>query len=183
MVVAPVTVPVLLRAAPVQVASVNCAPEVKPPPDTVIGYVPAMLGTADGVISLISLPVTVKRAADVDTPPSGLVTVKVYVPGVADAWLTMFSGVTEVVSEVAGAVVVPVVAVTVTLVNFVPSTALVRNTAGWPTKDPVRVTVTAPFPTTSAIVAGVAAETEGAAFTVNAPAKVPVPLLSVVVMG
>ena len=61
---APVTVPVLLRAAPVQVASVNCAPEVKPPPDTVIGYVPATRGTADGLISLISLPVTVKRAAE-----------------------------------------------------------------------------------------------------------------------
>jgi hypothetical protein len=95
----------------------------------------------------------------------------------------MFSGVTEVVSEVAGAVVVPVVVVTVTLVNFVPSAELVRNTTGWPTKDPVRVTVAAVFPAVSAIVAGVAAETDGAAFTVNAPAKVPVPLLSVVVMG
>jgi hypothetical protein len=188
-VVAPVTVPVLSRVT--RVASVaphalraSVALEAKPPPFTVIGYEPSTKGTADGLISLISLPVTVKRAADVDVPPSGLVTVKVYVPGVADELLTKFSGVTEVVSDVDGkAVVPPVPPVTVTPVNFVPSTVLARNTTGVPTKDPVRVTVTAAFPAVSAIVAGVAAETDGGAFTLNTPASVPVPLLSVTVMG
>jgi hypothetical protein len=79
--------------------------------------------------------------------------------------------------------VVPVVAVTVTPVNFVPSTELVRNTPGVPTKDPARTTDTAAFPAVSAIVAGVAEETDGGAFTVNAPASVPVPLLSTTVTG
>jgi hypothetical protein len=140
--------------------------------------------TADGVISLISLPVTVNRAAEVEVPPSGLTTVKVYVPGVADALLTMFSGTIEVVNDVDGARVVPLVPpVTVTPVNFVPSTVLVRNTTGVPTKDPVRVTVSAVLPAVSATDAGDAAETEGAAFTENALARVPVPLLSVTVMG
>jgi hypothetical protein len=95
----------------------------------------------------------------------------------------MFSGVTEVVNDVAGARVVPPLAVTVTPVNFVPSTVLVRNTTGVPTKEPVRVTVSGVKAAVSAMDAGEAAETDGAAFTLNAPARVPVPLLSVTVMG
>jgi hypothetical protein len=110
--------------------------------------------------------------------------VKVYVPGVADAPSTKFFGVTETVNDEDGEAVVPVVpAVSVTPVNFVPSTVLVRNTTGAPTKEPVRTTDSGVKAAVSAIDAGVAAVTDGAAFTVNAPARVPVPLLSVTVMG
>jgi hypothetical protein len=126
----------------------------------------------------------VKRAADVVVPPSGSVAVKVYVPGVADAPSTKFSGVTETVNDEDGEAVVPAVpAVSFTPVNFVPSTVLVRNTTGAPTKEPARTTDSGVKAAVSAIDAGVAEVTDGAAFTVNAPASVPVPSLSVTVMG
>lgn len=180
------TVPALARATSVvpQPERASVAVDEKPPPVTVIGYEPTTKGTADGLISLISLPVTVKRAADVVVPPSGSVTVKVYVPGVADAPSTKFFGVIETVNDADGEAVVPVVpAVSVTPVNFVPSTVLVRDTTGAPTKEPARTTDSGVKAAVSAIVAGVAEVTVGAAFTVNAPARVPVPWLSVTVMG
>jgi hypothetical protein len=100
-VVAPETLPVEPKVTPVQVPSVSVALEAKPLPVTVIAVVPATSATADGVTSLISLPVIVKTDPDVVEPPSGFVTVTVYAPVVAGPPVTEFVGSTLTVRLVA----------------------------------------------------------------------------------
>ena len=75
--VVPPTVPVEPRVTLAQPARVSVALEEKPLPVTVIGVVAAIKATADGVTSLISLPLIVKTEPVVTEPPSGFVTVTV----------------------------------------------------------------------------------------------------------
>jgi hypothetical protein len=78
----------------------SVALEEKPLPVTVIGVEEAVAvttGTADGVTSLISLPLIVKTEPETTEPPSGFVTVTVYVPIVAGAPETEFVGSTATV--------------------------------------------------------------------------------------
>jgi hypothetical protein len=80
---------------PEQVPRVSVALEEKPLPEIVMGVVAATAATAEGVTSLISLPLIVKTAPEVTEPPSGLVTVTVYVPIVAGPPVTEFVGSTS----------------------------------------------------------------------------------------
>jgi hypothetical protein len=62
---------------------------------------------AEGLALLITMPVTVNRAVEVKVPPSGFVTVTVYVPGVAELPVTEFVGLTKVAIVVVGADTLP----------------------------------------------------------------------------
>jgi hypothetical protein len=98
--VAPPTVSVVARVIPAETQAeerASVAFEEKPLPVTVIGVVAATKGTADGLTSLISLPVIVKTEPEVTEPPSGFVTVTVYAPTVAGPPVTEFVGSTPTV--------------------------------------------------------------------------------------
>jgi hypothetical protein len=94
-------VPRVIPAFTQAVERASVAVEEKPLPVTVIGVVTATGATADGVTSLISLPLIVKTEPEVIEPPSGFVTVTVYAPMVAGVPFTEFVGSTFTVRLVA----------------------------------------------------------------------------------
>jgi hypothetical protein len=155
------------------------APDWKPPPVMVTGTFVAEvgIGVAEGLRFVTAIPVTLKMAPEVPLPPSALVTVTVYVPGVAVPLVTEFVGVTGT------EMVVAFVTVTDPTVSVVPFTELVKVTDA-PATNPVPVTVTvvaAGAGTESTTFVGLTAVTVGAALTVIALARVAVPLSSTTV--
>lgn len=200
-VVALVTVPVEVKAAPVQVPRVRVAVEENPLPVMVIGVVPATAATADGVTSLISLPLTVKTEPEVTVPPSGFVTVTVYAPIVAGEPLTEFVGSTCTVRlveltkvaepwhetvpppQVDGAMLLVPVVVNVpleSLARVVPFVAFTIDTVAPETKpEPVTVTGVDIGVARSTIPAGLTEVNDGSALTTTPVAFVTVPPSSV----
>jgi hypothetical protein len=183
----------------------SVALEEKPLPVTVIGtLVATTAGTADGVTSLISLPLIVKTEFVVTDPPSGFVTVTLYVPTVAGPPFTEFVGSTYAVrllalAQVAApwhddaepdpqvdtamylvALVVKPSAELASLARVVPFVAFTMLTVAPETKPaPVTVTVVAVGAARSTRPAGLTEVTEGSASTTMALATVSVPPSSV----
>ncbi|MGA7834064.1 MAG: hypothetical protein WCA31_02535 [Acidimicrobiales bacterium] len=189
---------VAATVTPVQTETATVGPVWKPEPVIVTGsaVVPAPgTATAEGLRLLTPIPVIVKIAAVVTVPPSGFVTVTVYVPGVAELPVTEFEELIFTLNDVAlTKVAVPCTPVVTfpavnapvadsVLASVVPFTVLVRVTVAPVTKPvPVMTSVvtgavgvesTAP-PTLSEL-------TVGAASTVIAFARVAVPLSSTTV--
>jgi hypothetical protein len=182
-----------LSVTPTQVPKATVAPDWKPPPEIVMAVVvlPAAPGIkiADGLTVEISLPRMVKIGPEVKLPPSALVTVTVYVPGVAGiVWWSELTGVTEAVIDDVGVISVAPPPAGDATQSDVPSTVLVKVTTGLAemasaTKPPPAIViVVAPGLTVSGSDEGVAEVTVGSPYTVKAPAFVAVPPLSVTVM-
>jgi hypothetical protein len=104
---------VVETATPVQppVPKVTVGPAWNPPPEIEIGtsitVLIAGVVIAEGLTLSITMPVTVSRAVEVVVPPSGLVTVTVYVPGVAELPVTELVGLTYVERVVVGTATEP----------------------------------------------------------------------------
>jgi hypothetical protein len=185
---------------PVQTETVTVGPVWKPTPVIVTGTLTVPepgTGEADGLRFVMPIPVIVKAAGSVTVPPSGLVTVTLYVPGVAELPVSEFDELMCTLSEVALVKVeepwlfgeaddtTPAVntALLEPLARVVPLTVLVKVTFA---------PVTKPVPVMTSVVTGIVGvestapvtlsdETVGAGFTVTAPANVATPLSSVTV--
>jgi len=157
------------------------APVTKLVPRIVVDTAPALAANAEGLRFEIGAATIVRIALVVTVPPSGYVTFKMYVPGEAAPDVVGFSGVILTGIEVADEVPFCTIVKCVPSVVFVAEIMIPEDIPG-DSNAPFKVSGTVALAAVSVKVAVVSDDTEGAAFTVKAPASTYVPPLSVTVM-